>query len=42
MTLSAVHCVDPAIPERGVMVPEVEKTQPKTEAKPADGPKLEL
>jgi hypothetical protein len=42
MTLSAVHCVDPAIPERGVIVPEVEKTTPKTEAKPANGPKLEL
>jgi hypothetical protein len=43
LTLSAAHCVDPAIPERGVAVP-VDKlsADSKPEAKPKVGTSLKL
>ena len=41
LTLSAVHCVDPAINERGVMVPAQEKEADK-DTKKKDDPAMKL
>ena len=43
MTLSAVHCIDPAIADRSVDVPELEQPPaPPQKPMPDNGPKLEL
>ena len=42
MTLSAVHCVDPAIADRSVDIPELEKPTKPAKPTPENGPKLEL
>jgi len=43
MTLSAVHCIDPAIADRSVDVPELEQPPaPPKKPTPDNGPKLEL
>ena len=41
LTLSAVHCVDPAIHERGVIVPDSEKALDKEPKKKGD-PNMKL
>ena len=41
LTLSAVHCVDPAIHERGVIVPDSD-TAPDKEKKKKGDPNMKL